>query len=150
MPRTTHHTTLARKNNTVAAEGVWDLSISTPIGTIEAVVEFARQDGVLAGTARGAAESVALSDITLEGDRLAWKQAVTKPLRLNLAFAVTLDGDTLTGTSKAGRLPASKVTGRTPRRPSGRGPLTMTKLLVSLHVLAAVLAIGPRPSRSLS
>jgi hypothetical protein len=40
------------------------------------------------------------------------KQAVIKPLRLNLAFAVTLDGDTLTGTSKAGRLPASKVTGR--------------------------------------
>jgi hypothetical protein len=33
-------------------------------------------------------------------------------MRLNLAFAVTVDGDTLTGTSKAGRLPASKVTGR--------------------------------------
>jgi hypothetical protein len=33
-------------------------------------------------------------------------------MRLNLAFAVTIDGDTLTGTSKAGRLPASKVTGR--------------------------------------
>ncbi|MDJ1136122.1 hypothetical protein [Streptomyces iconiensis] len=32
-------------------------------------------------------------------------------MRLNLAFAVTVDGDTLTGTSKAGRLPSSKVTG---------------------------------------
>jgi hypothetical protein len=96
----------------MAAEDVWDLSVATPIGTIEAVVEFARQDGVVTGTARGAGESVPLSDITLEDDRLTWKQAVTKPLRLNLAFAVTLDGDTLTGTSKAGRLPASKVTGR--------------------------------------
>ncbi|AZS83937.1 hypothetical protein ACIQKE_01795 [Streptomyces griseoviridis] len=107
----------------MAAEGVWDLSISTPIGTIEAVVEFARprQDGVLTGTARGAAESVPLSDITLEGDRLTWKQAVTKPLRLNLAFAVTLDGDTLTGTSKAGRLPASKVTGRRRAVPATAG-----------------------------
>jgi hypothetical protein len=111
-PRTTHRNAPARKNNTMAAEGIWDLSISTPIGTIEAVVGSARQDGVLTGTARGAGESVPLSDITLEGDRLTWKQAVTKPLRLNLAFAVTLDGDTLTGTSKAGRLPASKVTGR--------------------------------------
>ncbi|MGW7492395.1 hypothetical protein [Streptomyces sp. NPDC054786] len=36
----------------------------------------------------------------------------TKPLRLNLSFAVTVDGDTLSGTSRAGRLPASKVTGR--------------------------------------
>jgi hypothetical protein len=33
-------------------------------------------------------------------------------MRLNLAFAVTVDGDTLAGTSRAGRLPASKVTGR--------------------------------------
>uniref|UniRef100_A0AAU3H714 Uncharacterized protein n=1 Tax=Streptomyces sp. NBC_01401 TaxID=2903854 RepID=A0AAU3H714_9ACTN len=96
----------------MAAEGVWDLSISTPIGRIEAVIELARQDGVLTGTAHGAGESVPLSDVTLDGDRLTWQQAVTKPLRLNLAFAVTVDGDTLTGTSKAGRLPASKVTGR--------------------------------------
>ncbi|MGP4085802.1 hypothetical protein [Streptomyces sp. KR55] len=84
---------------------------STPIGKIKAVVEFVRQDGVLTGTAHGAGEEVPLSDITLDGDRLTWKQAITKPMRLNLAFAVTVDGDTLTGTSKAGRLPASKVTG---------------------------------------
>ncbi|MFF9204131.1 hypothetical protein ACF1AE_20405 [Streptomyces sp. NPDC014986] len=96
----------------MAAEGVWDLSVSTPIGRIEAVVELARRAGVLTGTAHGAGENAPLADITLDGDRLTWKQAITKPLRLNLAFAVTVDGDTLTGTSKAGRLPASKVTGR--------------------------------------
>ncbi|AQU65397.1 hypothetical protein [Streptomyces niveus] len=95
----------------MAVEGIWDLSISTPIGRIKAVVELSRQDGVLTGTAHEGEESVPLSDITLDGDRLTWKQSVTKPLRLNLAFAVTVDGKTLTGTSKAGRLPASKVTG---------------------------------------
>lgn len=96
----------------MAAEGVRDLSISASIGRIEAVVECARQGGVLTGAAQGAGENVPLGDITLDSDRLTWKQAITKPLRLNLAFAVTVDGDTLTGTSKAGRLPASKVTGR--------------------------------------
>ncbi|MCJ0875463.1 hypothetical protein [Streptomyces sp. AP-93] len=50
-------------------EGTWDLTVSTPIGRINAVAELLRQDGVL------------------------------------------------TGTSKAGRLPASKVTGR--RRTTG-------------------------------
>jgi hypothetical protein len=54
-------------------------------------------------------------------DRLTWNQSITKPLRLNLAFAVTLDGDTMTGTSRAGRLPASTVTGR--RRADGAGPV---------------------------
>ncbi|GHI84990.1 hypothetical protein [Streptomyces xanthophaeus] len=96
----------------MAVEGIWDLSVSTPIGTVEAVVELSGEAGALVGSARGAGEDVPLSDITLDGDRLTWRQVVTKPLRLNLAFAVTVDGDTLTGKSKAGRLPASKVTGR--------------------------------------
>ncbi|MFF1360373.1 hypothetical protein [Streptomyces sp. NPDC058297] len=99
----------------MSVEGTWDLSVSTPIGKINAVVELRRQDGVLTGVAHGTGEKVPLSDIALAGDRLTWKQTVTKPLRLNLAFTVTISGDTLTGTSKAGRLPASKVTGR--RRP---------------------------------
>ncbi|GHJ21114.1 hypothetical protein [Streptomyces albus] len=95
----------------MSVEGIWDLSVSTPIGTIKAVVELRRRNGALTGTAHGAGEAVPLGDLVLDGDRLFWKQAVTKPMRLNLAFAVTVHGDTLSGTSKAGRLPASKVTG---------------------------------------
>ncbi|MFF5722512.1 hypothetical protein [[Kitasatospora] papulosa] len=93
-------------------EGVWDLSVSTPIGLIEAVIELRREDGLLRGAAHGAGEEVPLSDVRLDGDRLTWKQAVTTPLRLNLFFDVTVTGDTLTGTSRAGRLPASGLTGR--------------------------------------
>jgi hypothetical protein len=95
----------------MSVEGTWNLSISTPIGKMKAVVELREQDAVLTGVAQGAGEEVPLSDITLDGGRLTWKQAITKPMRLNLAFDVTVDGDTLRGTSRAGRLPASKVTG---------------------------------------
>lgn len=95
----------------MSVEGTWNLSVSTPIGKIKAVVELRDQDGILTGVAHGAGEEVPLDDLTLDGDRLTWKQAVTKPLRLNLTFDVTVDGDTLQGTSKAGRLPSSKVTG---------------------------------------
>lgn len=95
----------------MSVEGTWNLSISTPIGKMNAVVELRRQDGILTGVARGAGEEVALNDVAVVGNRLTWKQAVTKPMRLNLAFDVTVDGDTLKGTSKAGRLPSSKVTG---------------------------------------
>ncbi|WP_353940439.1 hypothetical protein ABII15_01735 [Streptomyces sp. HUAS MG91] len=102
-----HRTTVA---------GTWDLAVSTPIGTLQAVVELHDTAGELTGTARGAGEEVPLTDVVLDGDRLTWRQAVNRPLRLNLAFAVTVDGDTLAGTSKAGRLPASKVTGT--RRPA--------------------------------
>jgi hypothetical protein len=108
-----------RKNNSMSVEGTWDLSISTPIGTIKAVVELLRQNGVLTGAAHGAEEVVPLSDVAVDGDQ------VTKPMRLNLAFAVTVTRDTLTGTAKAGRLPASKVTGQR-RRPTVSDPAETT------------------------
>jgi hypothetical protein len=94
----------------MSVEGTWNLSISTPIGKINTVVALCEQEGILTGVAHSAGEEVALADITL-GDRLTWKQAITKPMRLNLTFDVTANDDTLQGTSKAGRLPSSKVTG---------------------------------------
>ncbi|MCC9311800.1 hypothetical protein LN042_32855 [Kitasatospora sp. RB6PN24] len=93
-------------------EGVWELTIVTPIGRVRPVLELRTEDGLLVGIAHGAGESLPLKDLTLDGGRLTWKQSITRPMRLDLSFAVTIDGDTLTGTSKAGRLPSSKVTGR--------------------------------------
>ncbi|MFJ9248438.1 hypothetical protein [Streptomyces sp. NPDC101776] len=99
----------------MSIEGVWDLTIATPVGRIKPVVELRREGAQFTGIAHGTGEEVPLRDVVVDGDRITWNQAVTKPLRLNLTFAVTVEDDTLTGTSKAGRLPASKVTGR--RRP---------------------------------
>ncbi|MCX4835711.1 hypothetical protein OG746_44185 [Streptomyces sp. NBC_01016] len=52
----------------MTVEGTWDLSISTPIGTIAAVVELRRADGALTGTAHGAGEDVPLRELELSGD----------------------------------------------------------------------------------
>jgi hypothetical protein len=97
----------------ISAEGTWNLVIDTPIGKQRAVVELSTQDGVLRGVVRDQrhGEEVALTDLVLDGNRLTWAQAITKPMRLNLTFDVTMDGDEMTGRSKAGRLPGSKVTG---------------------------------------
>ncbi|MFB7719362.1 hypothetical protein [Nocardia sp. NPDC056100] len=96
----------------MSIEGIWDLTISTPIGKIKAEVELRRDGDLLSGTAQGVGEQVPLRELALDGNELTWKQAVTKPMRLNLAFAVTIAGESLSGTAKAGRLPASKVIGQ--------------------------------------
>lgn len=93
------------------AVGTWNLTIKTPIGTQQVELRVWEDDGILAGTATGAQETVPLVDPRFEGDTLTWSQSITRPLRLNLRFDVTIDGDTLAGSSKAGRLPRSKVTG---------------------------------------
>jgi hypothetical protein len=94
-----------------AATGTWDLTIKTPIGTQQVELRLWDEGGILAGVAAGAQETVPLIDPVLDGDALTWQQAITKPMRLNLRFEVSIDGNTMTGTSKAGRLARSKVTG---------------------------------------
>jgi hypothetical protein len=89
--------------------GNWDVTIKTPIGSLAVVYTFA-EDGAT-GTATGKGETVPLHDIVIAGQRVTWRQSVTKPMRLNLAFDVVVDGDRLTGHSQAGRLPRSAVTG---------------------------------------
>jgi hypothetical protein len=96
----------------MSVEGTWDLTISTPIGKVLAAVHLQSDSGALTGTASSAGEDVPLRDVTVQGNHLTWTQSITKPIRLNLNFSVDVDGDTIVGTSKAGRLPASKVAGR--------------------------------------
>jgi hypothetical protein len=90
--------------------GDWDVTIKTPIGSLAIVYSFT-DDGGLAGSATGKGETVSLRDIFVAGQRVTWRQSVTKPMRLNLEFDVVVDGDRLSGHSKAGRLPRSAVTG---------------------------------------
>ena len=95
--------------------GDWDVTIKTPIGSLAVVHSFTERNGTVAGTATGKGETVPLRDIAVANDagrqRVTWRQSVTKPMRLNLEFDVVVDGDRLTGQSKAGRLPRSAVTG---------------------------------------
>ncbi|MBV9416188.1 MAG: hypothetical protein JO363_14495 [Solirubrobacterales bacterium] len=88
----------------------WNISIATPIGTQFAVLELTENGGIVEGIAKAREETVPLIDPILDGNRLTWKPSITKPMRLNLTFDVTIAGDTLTSTSRAGMLPASKVT----------------------------------------
>ncbi|AGB24264.1 hypothetical protein Mycsm_04006 [Mycobacterium sp. JS623] len=93
----------------MALTGIWDVTIKTPIGSLAVVYTF-DEDGAT-GTATSKGEIVPLRDIVVAGQRVTWRQSVTKPMRLNLEFDVVVDGDRLAGHSKAGRLPRSAVTG---------------------------------------
>jgi hypothetical protein len=97
----------------MSVEGTWQLVIDTPIGKQQTIVELSAKDGALHGVARDQrhGEEVELTDLVLDGNRLTWKQSITKPMRLNLTFDVTVEGDQIAGRSKPGRLPSSKVTG---------------------------------------
>lgn len=99
----------------VSVLGEWDVSIKTPVGSLQIVYRFYVHDGALGGEAAGTNETVPCTDIvaieSAEGHRVRWRQTVTRPMKLNLEFDVLVEGDQLEGHSRAGRLPRSRVTG---------------------------------------
>jgi hypothetical protein len=87
------------------------VTIDTPIGKMAVVFDITEKNGAIQGTARSDAETVEFLDPVADGNRLTWSQDVTTPMKLTLKFDVTVEGDTMTGTSKAGIVPASKLYG---------------------------------------
>lgn len=100
-----------------ALPGTWDLKLKTPIGTLHVRYQFVQTQDGLEGSAASARETVPLDHIATTalaagGEHVTWRQQVTKPMRLNLEFDVVVEEDTMTGHSRAGRLPRTTVTGR--------------------------------------
>ncbi|WFB61471.1 DJ-1/PfpI family protein [Paenibacillus sp. BR1-192] len=92
-------------------EGDWDTMIATPVGKMEVRLSISARNDIIEGTATQGDETIRFRSPVLQNGKLAWSLPITKPMRLNLKFEVTADGDIMTGTAKAGMLPASKLTG---------------------------------------
>jgi hypothetical protein len=92
-------------------EGIWELAIATPVGRQEATLRLAWQGGALQGAVTSGDEVISLREVVLYGNRLTWSASMTKPIRLSLAFDVTINGDEMSGHAKAGLLPRSRVSG---------------------------------------
>jgi len=93
-------------------EGKWDISIASPMGQQLVSLAIGREGGELAGTATQGAETVPFKNIQADGDRLRWTQNVSRPFPLTVKFDVTMAGDTMSGTAKAGLFPETKLTGQ--------------------------------------
>jgi hypothetical protein len=94
--------------------GLWDVSISTPMGTQNVQYEFTaleHPESGLRGVARQGSDTTELTELYVNGPDITWTQKVTRPMKLTLKFSVTVDQGQLSGTAKAGALPASKVSG---------------------------------------
>jgi hypothetical protein len=102
---------LCFSEESVSITGTWNMRIATPLGTQLVTLELVEHNGAVSGVAKGASETTPLIDPVLQDNRLTWKQSITKPMRLHLVFDVTIEGDSMTGTSKAGLLPTSNVVG---------------------------------------
>jgi hypothetical protein len=94
----------------MSADGKWHFSAKTPLGEQETTFEFVVNGTTLNGKMTEP-ESIEIYDGSADGDNVAWKANVTKPLPMKVSFEGTINGDTMTGKAKGGLFPAFPFAG---------------------------------------
>jgi hypothetical protein len=93
--------------------GTWNLSIATPMGEQKVDLVLVQEGPEqISGVSRNDLEGEQpLKEPVLKGNQLTWKTTITKPVKITAKMDVTFDGDSVTGTAKAGMFPAAKIVG---------------------------------------
>lgn len=92
-------------------DGSWAIEIATPMGTQKMSLQLTTDGDQLGGIANGDAGEMPIHDGSIDGDAIQFAVDMTFPFAMNLQFTLTVDGDSLAGTSRAGSFPPSPVTG---------------------------------------
>ncbi len=92
--------------------GLWTLTIATPIGEQTVELDLVQDETGVRGVSRNDLEGESpMNDVVLAGNVLTWTTPVTKPIRAKATMTLTFDGDSATGTAKAGMFPSATVRG---------------------------------------
>jgi hypothetical protein len=95
----------------MAADGDWDLVVTTPLGERRGVLSLRTEGSALHGrqTADGNATEIFVG--VVDGASLSWKISITDPMPLTLKFTGSVDGDQLSGTVTLGEFGDSLFSG---------------------------------------
>ncbi|MEQ6335029.1 hypothetical protein [Sphingobium sp. MK2] len=91
--------------------GIYDCVAKSPVGDQKSVLTVIVDGDIFTGSNAGAMESMEIENGKVEGNRLTWDMRMTMPMPMKLECQATVDGDTLTGTIKAGMFGAMEMSG---------------------------------------
>lgn len=92
-------------------DGTWMISVPTPLGKQDVLLDIIHGNGVLSGTATLGNETVPFIDPVVNGNEISWSQQVTKPMKMQIKFELAAEGNTLCGKAKPGYFPSIGVSG---------------------------------------
>jgi hypothetical protein len=95
----------------MSVDGHWKITLQTPMGPQTSTVELVTDGAALTGSQSGNGESGPVYDGSADGDSATWKVDITRPLALTVTFQATVDGDSISGTARAGVFPPSPFSG---------------------------------------
>jgi hypothetical protein len=95
----------------MAIDGNWNLTMNSPMGPRPVNATFAANGSELSGSFKGAQGEAPVSG-TIEGNDLNFGATVNGPMgEMNLKFAGTFDGDSVSGTVQFGAFGSGTFTG---------------------------------------
>lgn len=87
----------------MAADGKWQLTINTPLGAQQSVLNISTSGASLSGTQSAASgDEKPIEEGKISGDQISWKASISKPMAMTLEFSATVQGDSMTGSVKLG------------------------------------------------
>lgn len=92
--------------------GSYDCVTKTPLGEQKGVLTIVPGSGdSFTGSITGDLGSMEIRDGRISGNRLSWQMKMTSPMPMDLDCTATVEGDTLTGTVKAGMFGTMELSG---------------------------------------
>ncbi len=95
----------------MSVAGVYDCVTKTPMGDQNSVLTIEVDGDAITGSNVGAQGSMELEDGKADGDSATWTMNMTSPMPMKLEASVSVDGDALTGSVKAGAFGEMAMTG---------------------------------------
>ncbi|OKO86894.1 hypothetical protein AC629_15545 [Bradyrhizobium sp. NAS80.1] len=95
----------------MAADGNWNLTMTTPMGERQATLSLKSSGSTLTGTQGAEGNTGEIFDGTVNGDNVSWKVSITNPMPLTLEFTGTVSGDSISGEMGIGPMGSFPFTG---------------------------------------
>jgi hypothetical protein len=95
----------------MSVAGTYECVTKTPMGDQKSDVTIVVDGDTFTGTNAGAMGSMTMEDGKVDGNKLTWTMNMKVPMPMTLECEATVDGDTLTGSIKAGPFGSMAMTG---------------------------------------
>lgn len=95
----------------MSVAGSYDCVLKSPMGDQKSVMTVNVDGDSWTGSNVGAQGSIDITDGKVDGNTLTWSMSITTPMPMKLEGTATVDGDSITGSVKAGAFGSFPMTG---------------------------------------
>jgi len=86
----------------MSVDGTWNVVVKSPMGDQPSTLTLKADGGTLTGTASAQGNTNDIANGKVDGDTVSWSNSITTPFPMTLEFSGKVDGDSLSGSVKAG------------------------------------------------